>query len=319
MPSRLPSLLAALALVVALLFYTCAYEVRSTEVALIKTFGKADRDAIDEPGLRFKWPWPIQEVVPYDKRIRILEDTVEETPTADGKNITITTFTGWRIKDPYEFHRSYPNEEMGEQALRTKVRAYKKQIVGLHRFAEFVSTQEEERRIREIEAEMQTKVAEEAAKEFGVEIRMFGIKKLGLPKDVTNAIFEFMKAEQKKKATSFEEEGKAKAREIVAQAEAKKQLIMSFAQKQVDDIESDGRRKVGEIYKRFEKHPELRIFLDKLQAFEAILATRTFMILDTRMMPIDLLLLDQGAVTGGELMLEPVEPTKVISEDNNRP
>ena len=36
---------------------------------------------VTEAGVKFKWPWPIQRVVRYDKRERILEGAEEELRT----------------------------------------------------------------------------------------------------------------------------------------------------------------------------------------------------------------------------------------------
>lgn len=303
MPSRLPSVLAAIVLVAVLGLYMCCFEVRATEVAVKKTFGDADKDPITEPGLYWKWPWPVQEVVKYDTRIRVLEDTVEETPTADNNNITVTTFTFWKIVDPYKFMTAYPDLRAGEEALRTKVRAEKKAVVGLYRFNEFVSTEPQERKIRTIEDEMMSRVAEVARADFGVDIAYFGIKKLGLPTKVSQSVFAKMKAEQKKRADNYAAEGKARARDIVAEAEAKRDRIMAAAQREVVAIEGEGRTRVGQIYKQFEKHPELRIYLDKLAALLEILSTRTTVIFDTNVVPVDLFDETRRAQPG-ELKLE---------------
>src|SRR5262245_32064848 len=104
---NLPSLLAAIVLAIIFGLYMCTYQVRFTEVAILKTFGSANKKVIDEPGLRFKWPAPIQSVVKYDRRIRLLDDTPEETPTRDSNNLIVSTFTTWTINDPYLFSTSF--------------------------------------------------------------------------------------------------------------------------------------------------------------------------------------------------------------------
>lgn len=289
MQSRLPSVLAGVLLVAILVVYMCSFQVRSTEVAIVKTFGEAsENEVLTTPGWRGKWPWPIQEVVKYDKRIRILEDTVEETPTADSKNITITTFTGWAVADPYRFHKAYPDVQQAEEALRTKIRSHKKAVIGQHAFPEFVSTDPQERHLRQIEQEMMQLVASEARAEFGVEVKIFGIKRLGLPNEVTKAIFDQMKKTEQNKADNYENEGKARAQEIVARADEKKSRILAVAERKVADIRSEGLARVGQIYESFSEYPELRIFLDKLRALEKILETRSTLILDTKFAPADL-------------------------------
>jgi membrane protease subunit HflC len=288
MQSRLPTVLAALVLLAVLVTYMCTFQIRETEVGFVKTFGEADQNILDDPGLYAKWPWPVQEIVKYDKRIRILDDTVEETPTTDSKNVTITTFTGWVIADPYRFHTAYRDLDEGINALRTKIRAHKKAVVGQHTFAEFVSTDPQTRKLREIENEMRDLVAREAMEGFGVEIKIFGIKRLGLPEAVTKEIFDAMKTREQNKADNYEAEGKAKAEEIVARARAARNRILAVAQRRADRIRADALAKVGEIYEQFAAHPELRIFLDQLRALEEILKQRTTLILTTNDVPVNL-------------------------------
>lgn len=286
---NLPSVLAAGALLVVLLLYMCSFQVRSTEVAIKKTFGEADANSvIEEPGLNWKWPWPIQSVVKFDKRLRILVDQTEETRTSDSKNIILTTYTVWTIADPYEFHRNYRSEEEGARALKTKIRSHKLAVAGKHAFSEFVSTDPAERRLGAIEDEMKALVQAEARAEFGVDVKLFGIKQLVLPEEVTNAVFDNMKKHQETTAKRYEAEGDAKADEILAEAKAAEQRIMAVAMRKVDSIHNEAQAKVSEIWRAFNKYPELRAYLDKLEALEQVLRERTTLIFDTEVPPIDL-------------------------------
>ena len=56
MRKQLPSLIVGVILVVTLGLYMIGFTVRTTEVAIVKTFGKATKDdVISEPGFRWKW------------------------------------------------------------------------------------------------------------------------------------------------------------------------------------------------------------------------------------------------------------------------
>jgi membrane protease subunit HflC len=286
---NLPSIIAAIVLAAVLVLYMCSYQVRSTEVAIIKTFGEASQEPIrvredDDSffaGLRFKAPWPIQSVVKYDTRIRLLEDRVEETPTQDSKPIILTTFTGWTISDPYTFHRRYQTVKAGEEALRNRIRTHKKAVVGQYDFSDFVSTRPEDRKLEQIEQEMFEAVAATAQEEFGITVTMFGIKQLNLPESVTKAVFDTMKTTEENKAKNYRTEGKAEAERIVARATAAEQRILAVARRKVAEIQSQALAEVGEIYKKFRGHEELRIFLDELDALEEIMRTRTEVFFDT--------------------------------------
>ncbi len=293
---NLPTLAAAAVVVLILGFYMCTFQVRFTEVAIKKTFGEKSDDTIQDAGLYFKWPWPIQSVVKFDTRIRVLEDRTEETITADSKNVIVTTATFWTIEDPYLFHKRFEREEDGEKQLRNAIRSQKKAVIGQYDFSNFVSTNPENRKLREVEHEMLEPVRDVWREQYGVDVKYFGITKLTLPESVTKAIFDSMKKNEENKAKNYEAEGNAQAAQIVAAARAAEMRIMSVAQRKADEIRNEGQKKISEIYAQFEEYPELRIFLDKLGAFRESLQDDTTLILDKNDPPIDLFKLDGAAV-----------------------
>ncbi len=276
----LPSIFAAIFVVMILGFYMCTFPVRFTEVAIKKTFGQKAGEAITEPGLQFKWPWPIQSVVKFDKRIRVLEDRTEETITADSKNVIVSTSTFWTIEDPYLFHLRFGSEEEGEKQLRSAVRSQKKAVIGQYEFNNLVSTHPEDRKLREIEEKMLEPVRGVWRDEYGVDVRYFGLTKLTLPENVTKAIFDSMKKNEENKADNYSAEGDAEAAQIVAEAMAIQERIMSVANRKADEIRNDGQRKVSEIYARFAENQELRIFLDNINAMRDSFREDTTFILD---------------------------------------
>ncbi|MEK6798511.1 MAG: SPFH domain-containing protein [Planctomycetota bacterium] len=285
---NLGTILAATFVIVVLALYMCTFQVRFTEVAIKKTWGQPAKEAIVKPGLKFKWPSPIQNVVVYDKRIRSLEDRTEETRTVDGKNVVLTTFTLWKIADPGRFHTNFPaGEEDGERKLRTSVVTHKHAVVGRHTFDEFVSTDPEKRKLHGIEEEMERAVAADVTSELGIEIVGFGIKKLGLPQSVTSAIFDSMKSRELAKSARYLAEGDARANQIQAEAKAIEARIMSAAARKVSEIETEAEKVVSAYYQEFAQHPELRIFLDTLQTVAQALHERTTLILDTTKAPWD--------------------------------
>lgn len=280
------TIIAAAFLGVVLLAYMCTFQVRFTEVAIRKTWGQPAKDPIVEPGLYFKWPRPVQSVVKYDKRIQILEDRTEETRTGDGKNVLLTVYTLWRLADPAKFHTNFPlGVEQGEKNLRTTIVTEKRTVTGQRSFNEFVSTDPSSRHLRDIEKAMKEAVADVVMREFGIEIVELGIKKLALPESVTATIFEAMKTHEQKKSANYSGEGDARANAIVAEARAAEGRIFAAAQQKVSEIETEAQRVVSEYYKEFDKHPDLRIFLDGLRTLEQALQQRTTLILDTTEFP----------------------------------
>lgn len=280
------TIVAAAFLALVLGLYMCTFQVRFNEVAIRKTWGQPAKEAITEPGLKFKWPTPIQSVVRYDRRIRMLEDRAEETRTVDGKNVVLSTYTLWKIADPAIFHTNFPiGEDDGERKLRTTVGTHINAVVGQHAFNEFVSTDANERKLGDIETAIREAVKKDVRSEYGIEVVGFGVKKLALPQSVTSSIFESMKSRESAKASRYTAEGDAKAKDILAGARAAEERIMAAAQAKVGEIETEAKRVESDYYKEFSKHPELRMFLDELRALADSLKERTTLILDTQQAP----------------------------------
>src|SRR5690554_2473815 len=78
-----------------LLVYSLFFQVRESEVAVVSTFGEP-REPIDQPGLYFKWPRPIQEVQVFDGRLQIFEGVGHQTLTFDDRPLVISEGVGWR-------------------------------------------------------------------------------------------------------------------------------------------------------------------------------------------------------------------------------
>ena len=92
-----------LGLIVAAVFLMAifTYQVQENERALVITVGKISGER--GPGLHLRWPLPIQEIVKYDIRQRCFDGTVgnlEETMTADEKNVIVGIYTIYSIKEP---------------------------------------------------------------------------------------------------------------------------------------------------------------------------------------------------------------------------
>ncbi len=194
-----PSLIAGTSLVLIMVLYMVTYQVRFTEVAVVRTFGKAtEADVKSEPGPYFKWPWPIQRVSKYDNRIQMAVTIGEEAPTRDGKNVVVTTAIGWRIGDPYLFSLLCSDMEDAEAKLKTRVRNDQKTVIAQYDFSNFVSVDEDELRYDKIEAEILEAVTASAAESYGIKVESIGIEKLVLPQRITQTVFEAMKKEQEK-------------------------------------------------------------------------------------------------------------------------
>ena len=92
------------------------YTVDAREVAVVTLFGKPV-ETLTEPGLKVRLPWPIHEVVRFDKRAQLLSVEPAEVLTRDKKNLVVEAFLLWRISDPERFLEAVGTEGTGGVVL----------------------------------------------------------------------------------------------------------------------------------------------------------------------------------------------------------
>jgi membrane protease subunit HflC len=283
--NKLITIAGAMILLVIFVCYMCSFKVRSTEVAVLKTSGRFTQDdIITEPGLRWKLPWPFQDEVVTDKRIRILEDDYEEVQTKDSQNIMVTLFVCWRVDaeadGPYKFHIASNSARGAEEKLRTMVQAEKKTVIARHDLSDLINTDPEAFKFDDIEQQLLTRTREIAKKQYGIDIVDVGIRRLSFPKAITNEVFARMKKTEENKVARFEAEGHAEAQAILAKASAVQHNIMAVAKRLAEQIRATAQEEVGVYYAEFDKEPDLRLFLDRVKAIKAMLKERTTLIMD---------------------------------------
>ena len=124
-------LLVGFAIVAVLLSHMFLYQVRYDQVAVRTTFDKADETSVqDTPGLKWRWPWPINKVTLYPKRLQLLEDKIEELQTSDGKSVIVRTYLTWRIADPLKFYITLKDPSEAARQLSSRLREVRPRSAG---------------------------------------------------------------------------------------------------------------------------------------------------------------------------------------------
>jgi hypothetical protein len=71
-----------------LIFSMIGFQVRQANLIVLTRFRQPVR-VIDQPGLYFKWPWPIECVNRFDGRLQFFESRISEALTRDKRNVII--------------------------------------------------------------------------------------------------------------------------------------------------------------------------------------------------------------------------------------
>lgn len=287
---------AVLAVIFVLLLFT--FQVRTSEVAVVTTFGRTTREITETRAFPFfKWPWPIQKVYKLDKRTQNFEDKFTETITADNNNLLTTVYVGWQITDAKAFFPKFAGGSTvaAERLLEDIVTQAKTAVVGKHPLGDFVNADPKQLKFDAIEDEIKAIAqAQLASQNCGIGIDYLGIKKLGLPESVTQSVFDRMAAERKGLADKLDAEGQAEARKIRSSADLAASKVISSAESKAREIRASGETVAADLLPVFQQNPELANFLSSMETLEAATKEKTTLIFDGRTPPFNLF---TGSVT----------------------
>ena len=271
---------AVLLVIFILLLFT--FQVRQSEVAVVTLFGRPVRSEKD-PGLKFRFPWPVHSVHKFDQRIQNFEDKWDEVQTSDSYIVVAGVYVGWRVSDPQAFLPRFANGSIpeAERVLEGLIRSAKAAVIGKHPLSDLVTTDERQLKFAEIEAKILELVqAQVQSKNYGLELKYLGFKKLEFPPSVSQEVFKRMQSERALLISQTQSEGESVASNIVTTTNAKSSEKIYNAEAEATQIRALGIKESAASFAVFQKNPELAKFLANLKALELSLGEHSTLIFD---------------------------------------
>jgi membrane protease subunit HflC len=262
--SRLVTVFVALFVALMLLTSTM-FVVDQRHYAIVYALGEV-REVIAEPGLHFKLPPPLQNVVFLDKRILTLDTPdADRYMTAEKKNIEVDAFIKWRIADPRGYLVSFGGDEgRVRDRMAQIVKAALNEQIAKRTVQQVLST--ERAQMMDV---VRSKVTAEA-KRIGVDVVDVRVRRVEFGNEINNAVFERMKAERTRVAAELRSTGDAESERIKADADRQRAVIEAEGFRDAEKIKGEGDATASEIYaKSFGKNPEFYKFYRSLEAYRA--------------------------------------------------
>ena len=237
------------------------FTVDERQVAILLQFGKVERTDL-KPGLHFKVP-VVQNVMKFDARIQTLDSDPQNYLTFEKKNVIVDSFVKWRIVDVRQFYTSaggsilQANNRLGEVILKRIRDEFGKRTI-----QQVVSGER-----AEIMDELRV-AASDQADELGIEIVDVRIKRVDLPEDVGQSVYNRMRAERLEVAKRFRSEGEEQARVLRANANKDREIIIAEADREAQITRGSGDARATEIYaSAFGKDREFYKFYRSLSGY----------------------------------------------------
>jgi len=266
-----------------------AYTVREEHTALVTRFGKLLR-VVEEPGLHWKLPWPVDKTELIDGRARVFETRHSEMLTRDKKNVILLSYAVWRVADPVLFFKSIGSLEEADKKLDGLVTNAKIGVLGRYDLSALVSTTEDDLESDAIEDEILTAVSESAREKYGVAVLKVGFKRLSLPAENIESVFAQMRAERQKVASGYRAQGERDAAVLRAETDLEVAELKAEAEEESARIRGEAEAQAAEIYAAaHDRDPELFRFLRQLESLKRVVGENATMLFRTDAPPFSVL------------------------------
>ena len=237
----LPLLIAVVIAVVAFSSSVCI--VRERDYALVFALGEVKK-VISEPGLYFKLPPPLQNVVTLDKRLLTIDlQEAERIQTSEKKNLLIDSFVKWRIVDPRLYYVTFGgNERAARERLQAQIRDALNASVNVRTVKDVVSLERDV-----IMTEVLTNVAKRA-EALGVQVVDVRLKRIEFAPEIAESVFRRMESERIRVANEQRSIGAAEGEKIRAEADRQREQIVAEAYGRAQAIMGEGDAQAAGIY-----------------------------------------------------------------------
>ena len=222
------------------------------------------------PGLHFKWPI-INSVRYFDSRILTLDAQPQRYLTSEKKALMVDSFIKWRVKDVAKyFTTTGGDEERAKRLLSQRVDTGLRNEFGVRTVKEVVSGERDQ-----LMNSLTSMLDEIAQQELGVEVIDLRVKRIDLPLEVSESVYNRMRTERQRLARELRAQGNEVAEKIRATADKDKTVILADAYRMAEEIKGDRDAEATATYaSAFTKDPEFYDFTRSLKAYQATFETK---------------------------------------------
>jgi membrane protease subunit HflC len=221
--------------------------------------------------------------------MRVYAPEVDETTTKGAIPIVVNTYVVWRIADPLQFFNAVGTEKEAQNKLLSQIKNTQNKIIGQYNFSQFVNSDPARIQFEQIESDMLADIQPAVKNAYGIEVCTIGIKQLKISADVSQDVFERMRAERNSKTETIIAQGNAEAVKIRTDADSMKTELLAAAEARAKAIRGQGDAEAAKYYQMLDADPKLAIFLRDIEALKKILKERSTVVLSTDAEPFKLL------------------------------
>ncbi len=301
------SIIAAI-IVVLVVLYTSLFVVHEGQRGITLRFGKVVRDddnkpLVYAPGLHFKVPF-IESVKTLDARIQTMDNQADRFVTKEKKDLIVDSYIKWRISDFSRYYLATGGGDVSqaEVLLKRKFSDRLRSEIGRLDVKDIVTDSRGRLTLEVRDAlnsgssgaddEVATPAADDAIasaaarveKEtngkvkvvnpnsmaaLGIEVVDVRIKQINLPAEVSDAIYNRMRAEREAVARRHRSQGQEEAEKLRAAADYEVTRTLAEAEREARITRGDGDAEAAKLFAdAFSQDPDFYAFIRSMRAYE---------------------------------------------------
>ena len=244
--------------------FQSAFIVDEREQALVFQLGQL-KGVREDAGLHFKVPF-LQQVEMLEKRIMSMDNPATEALEVDQRRLLVDSFTRFRIVDPLKRFQAARDDRLADSLLSNAVNSAVKEVIAKETMQAVVSGQRAEmmERIRVI--------ADRKVQEYGMAVVDVRLKRVDLPTQNSQAIFQRMETERQREAAEERAVGQRDAIKIKADADRQVAVLVANAERLAQIIRGEADGKATKIFAdAFGQDVEFFEFYRTMQAYRTSL------------------------------------------------
>lgn len=257
----------AAVIIVLVCLVSSTYIVKENEYKLVRQFGKVTY-VVANSGLHFKIPF-IQSVDTLPKDLLIYDLAASDVITKDKKTMITDSYVLWKITDPLKFAQSLNSSlTNAESRINTAVYNSTKNVISNMNQDEVITSRDGEL----MEAIMDN--VGNSMDQYGIQLVTVETKKLDLPEDNKEAVYERMISERDNIAATYTAQGNSEAQVIRNTTDKEVAIKLSEAKKKAEILEAQGEAEYMKILQEAysdESRTEFYAFVRSLDAAKASL------------------------------------------------
>lgn len=293
--------------VVLVALYASLFVVQEGQRGIVLRFGKVLRDGdnkplVYEPGLHFKVPF-VESVKTLDARVQTMDNQADRFVTKEKKDLIVDSYLKWRISDFSRYYLATGGGDVSQaevllkrkfsDRLRSEIGRLDVQDIvtdsrgrltqdvrdalnqGTGDDDDVTATTEADDAIasaaKRVEQETNGKVTAvnpNSMAALGIEVVDVRIKQINLPAEVSDAIFQRMRAEREAVARRHRSQGQEEAEKLRATADYQVTLTLAEAERQSRITRGEGDADAAKLFAdAFSADPDFYGFIRSLQAY----------------------------------------------------